>query len=658
MPAHLEFLPRLIQRSPVLPLNLNIDEFFILDLLNHTWFRDAIYIASPVLHDAAMKMQGTTPADERNKIISSLTRYYLRMSSRATPFGFFSAVSVADWNDAGHIENDRSYILKARIDMHFIALFLQYLLSFNEVKSNLTYFTNNGLYEVGDELRYVEYKYNGLNKTHTISAIDKVTHLEDTINLTNFGKKYPYIIDELIAKGASEEDAIEYVAELINSQVLVSELELTISGEDVLLPILKILNRIKPKIRNEKIRSAIAVVKKAYNKVNSISDKREADLSKIFNSVKNDLSGLDFEFNTNKLFQVDCIRKPGSDTLDRAIQDELKECIGVLSNLKSGLSKIYLDRFKKLFVQKYEDQEIALVDALDIEIGIDYMGQSDKLDSVIMPEAGFSNKETGRVEIDELSQLLLEKLIECQQNGSYTFALEDLSLPPKDIPLPPSFSVMFQLINSESNQLYIEQVGGVSATNLIGRFTTLNNDVYNIAKDITAKEAENNPEVIYAGIVHLPDDRMGNILFRRRLTKYEIPFLGKPTLGNDFEIPVEDLYISVRNDKIVLRSNSMNTVIVPRLLSAYNYNKSSLPVFHFLCHLQSQNYHTDLGFNWGAGAHFSKFRPRVTYKQHILHPATWQFKKADVQHLHKSTDLLEIAFGDFRKKWKIPASLN
>lgn len=656
MPAHLEFLPRLVKRSPVLPLNLCIDEPFILNLLNHDWFKDAIYIASPVLYDAALKMQKESLklTDERKKIISSLTRYYLRMNSRATPFGLFSGVSVAEWGEKTVNTTDRKYIPRARMDMHFIALFLQYLLSFDEFKRSLTYFVNSSLYKVGDEFRYVEYTYTGINKTHAISAIDQLSYLQKIFKLAKDGAAFHDIIAKLIADGVSTEDAAAYVGELVDSQVLISELELSVTGEDALQPILKILYRTRLQIKNKEILEAISKIELAYNELNTIPAKK-ATLSEIFGSVKDTLSGLDFEFNNNRLVQLDCVQgRSVNDTLDIRMQQEIRACIDILGRMKGSVGNKYLDRFKELFVQKYEDQEIQLLLALDTETGIDYMGQTDKLESLVIPETGFNNKEESNVELDKLSQLLLQQLINCQQDGNYTFSLEDLELEKVDIDLPPSFSVIFQVINNKKNQLYIEQIGGVSATNLIGRFTTLNDNIFNIGKDIITRDSINNPEVIYAGIVHLPDDRMGNILFRRQLTAYEIPYLGKSNLQKEFQIPANDLYVSVRNNTIVLRSRSLNAVIVPRLLSAYNYNKSSLPVFHFLCHLQSQNYHAELGFNWGKAAHLFKFLPRVIFRQHILYPATWQFKKADIQNLYKSRDLLETTFKDFRAKWKIP----
>lgn len=62
--------------------------------------------------------------------------------------------------------------------------------------------------------------------------------------------------------------------------------------------------------------------------------------------------------------------------------------------------------------------------------------------------------------------------------------------------------------------IYLRSTGGSSATNLLGRFAHTDQQIYNLVSSIAEREQELNPTVIIAEIVHLPENRTGNILQR------------------------------------------------------------------------------------------------------------------------------------------------
>jgi hypothetical protein len=79
--------------------------------------------------------------------------------------------------------------------------------------------------------------------------------------------------------------------------------------------------------------------------------------------------------------------------------------------------------------------------------------------------------------------------------------------------LQPAFSIVCQILQDDDQRrsVYIQSVGGLSASGLLGRFCHLDDHILNHTLDITQKEASMNPDVIYAEIVHLPESRIGNI---------------------------------------------------------------------------------------------------------------------------------------------------
>lgn len=214
-------------------------------------------------------------------------------------------------------------------------------------------------------------------------------------------------------------------------------------------------------------------------------------------------------------------------------------------------------------------------------------------------------------------------------------------------------------IVSENNyeKLCIGSVGGSSAANLLGRFCSNQSYVQNLTKQITKKEKELNSDYILAEIIHLPEARIGNIIRRSSLREYEIPYLAASVLPEERQIFINDLYISLKNNRIVLRSKQLNKEVKPYLTNAHNYHHNALPIYHFLCDLHSQNTRTGLYFNWGNLNQVYKFLPRVEYRNIIVSKAQWIITEKDVTSLesmmnNKAELISQIEI--WRNKRKIP----
>ncbi len=206
-----------------------------------------------------------------------------------------------------------------------------------------------------------------------------------------------------------------------------------------------------------------------------------------------------------------------------------------------------------------------------------------------------------------------------------------------------------------SNGDVILENAGSRATRLLGRFTTMSAEIHDWCAAIAAAEQAATPNAIIAEIVHLPENRVGNILMRTTFRPYEIPYLAQSSVAEDFQIPLQDLMLSVRGDEVILRSKRLNKRIIPVLGNAHNYSYNALPVYHFLCDLQSHKERSCFGFYWGNLSSQFKFLPRVRYENLILHRATWQLKKADYELLTKSkSDELMQNVAVFRQQWNMP----
>nr|WP_262480681.1 lantibiotic dehydratase family protein [Algibacter lectus] len=162
---------------------------------------------------------------------------------------------------------------------------------------------------------------------------------------------------------------------------------------------------------------------------------------------------------------------------------------------------------------------------------------------------------------------------------------------------------------------------------------------------------------ILAEIDHLPKFREGNVLLRPSFTSYEIPILTHSLKPKEKQIQLKDLYLSVRGNKLMLRSKKLNKYIIPKLSSSHNYlNPQNLSLYRFLSDFQYQNTTRYIFFDWGSIGEDFIFLPRVVYKNTILSKAIWNLTDVDLKelYLHNTDDNLKEKIYRWRKKFKVP----
>jgi len=166
------------------------------------------------------------------------------------------------------------------------------------------------------------------------------------------------------------------------------------------------------------------------------------------------------------------------------------------------------------------------------------------------------------------------------------------------------------------------------------------------------------PEKALAEIVHLPTDRLGNIIMRPSIHEYEIPYLNRSNLSEERQISIDDLYISINDRRILkLRSKRLNKEVKTRLSNAHDYSTNQLPVYQFLANFQSYGKRNWIGFTWGPLENMFNFLPRIEYQGLILSKAKWRIKKREVlpffEILNNKGQLSSIA-KDFFENKQIP----
>ncbi|WP_340065517.1 lantibiotic dehydratase family protein [Ascidiimonas aurantiaca] len=660
-----------VLRTPLLPLSFfkdltsekTVSDEKLKEVFKIPTIREAIFLASPSLYFEAEKW-AEDPEKKDEKLKFSLLKYIARMSSRCTPFGLFAGCSVGDFSDETHISLNKPEKNKrhTRLDMNYLVALSQDLVISENIRKQLLFYPNSSIYKTGNQLRYVEYKYVNSKRHHHIVAVDHTDYLQLILDKSREGAYLQDLARELVSDEIAIEEAQEFITELVNSQLLISELEPSVSGPEFLEQILKVLKKLKG---TEQI---VDFLTNADKKIADI-DKRIGNSPSAYTDLSEDLKKLDTNFELKFLFQTDMELSPKSNTLNKELLSSMKKAINFLNNISVSARETNLTKFRDAFYERYEEREVLLANAMDIEVGVGYrqnQGSGDVnplVDDLVLPprnnNGGMSVQD---IQWNSLHSIIHQKMINAFKNNDHTIKLKESDF--KDFSqewsdLPDTMSAMVELVvESGEQKIRFSGSGGSSAANLLGRFCHGDEALNAYTQSIIDTEALINKDKIMAEIVHLPESRVGNILMRPAFRKYEIPYLAKSILDETNQLPLDDLMVSIKNNsRVVLRSKKNDKEVIPHLTNAHNFSFNSLPIYHFLCDLQTQGIRGGIGFNAGPFTGEYEFVPRFEFENIILSEAFWNLKKADIEKMLKvinDDDALEKELQAFMKTKKIP----
>lgn len=616
-----KFFDRFVFRTPLYEYNRGQ-----LKLKKHDpAFKEALFLASP---DFFKEWKNAAKKDTSNpKIQQSSYKYLTRATTRCTPFGLFASCSVGNFSDAKDeiILSDKSlYSRVTRLDMNYLCALVQYLETLPEIQEHIKYFPNDSIYSLGGTLRYVEYYYAGSKRIHRISSVDSDEYLMDLLTFSTIGRTISELVDFLKKEDIEESEAHDYIMELISSQLLKSELEMQVTGNDSFD---RIISQVKIIPQTDTISQKLLSIKKILNIIDNTPLGKSIDQYQEIISIVKDI-GIPYEI--RYLFQTDLFKPVQKAILNNSIKEDLLELISFLSKITPINSRTYLSEFRKAFSERYEDREMPLPEVLDSELGIGFLQgtttdiPNELLRGVFYKGANFNIQPESRTNVESI---LFKKFIDSIRTGDSIIRFNEsdfknINTNTDDLP-----STMHLMCSIVGNKVHVKSLGNTCGANLLGRFCHLNPAIESLAREITSMDQKLNPNVILAEIVHLPESRTGNILFRPVLRDYEIHYLASSAVDSDFQIPISDLLISLRANRIILRSKRLDKEIIPRLTNAHNFSYDALPVYHFLCEMQSQNQR--IGLFWDSGNTFSglEHKPRIEFKRFILAREQWLIKE-------------------------------
>lgn len=630
-------------------------------------FSEALYLSSPGLfieHQKYLNGEKKDPKD-LHKLKISLYKYQSRATFRCTPFGLFAGVSIGRWGKENKIvfDQDLANVLnrKTRLDMNVLCSLAQELSKENAIKPYLRFYPNTSIYLVGSSYRYIEYYYLKNRRVHQINKVDHNIYLDKIIERSKGGLTISQLVELIKEDEITEEEAQDFINALIDSQLIVSELEPSLTGEDYFDRILKTLTDVYSKADDERLKYFIAVLEEVRQIIKTI-DASLYNSIELYKTIHDKLLAILPAVSETNLFQTDLFKLPESKSLDVQIQQKLKRAAGFFNKINPPLHNQNLEAFKKRFSERYEDNEVPLLTALDAEAGVGYPAKDNHGVNSLAEGIFAKNKgDESDLKWNGLQQCLLKLLKNGIKDNKREISISEADFPGLNFSgdtMPPTYSIVFKVINAATNKLQITLMGGSSAINLLGRFTGSNAGLEALANDIANFEKDQVPDKIIAEIVHLPESRTGNILSRAKFRDHEIPFLARSAVSFENQIRLENLLVSVKNNRVILSDKMLGKEIIPRIGNAHNFSMNSLAIYHFLGDLQTQYFSKYLlNFSWGVLAGQFDFLPRVEFEGSVISPAKWQLRENDLapfKDKKKDADEKNASFFKLKEQLQLP----
>lgn len=635
----------------------------LVELLNDPIIKEAIYLASPEFYNEVLKWKNNSlnkGADD--KIKHSLLKYLSRLSSRCTPFGLFAGCAIGTIGESTDLflEDSSKNLRHTRFDMNFLVALANNIEKIDFIKQQLIFSPNKTIYQVDKNIRYIEYVYINGKRNHQIASLYNSKYITKILNFSKNGALFKDIAKSILNENIDLELATEFLNDLIDNQILISNLEPSIVGVEFYDQIIEILVPLKNT-------SHLVRELKNIKKLISNLDKSIGNQISQYQEIISLAQKLETELDLKYLFQTDMTLTTSANTININVIKEVKKAISFLNILSVNSENKNLSDFKKRFLTRYDDREISLAHALDTEIGIGYLETGNQGDlNPLIDDLNFvdhSKKNTSSQITSTYNQIINKKIINALIKNDYIVSLseDDFIINDDQIQwdnLPDTMSTIIELVTIDGHEkIKFDNIGGSSGANLLARFCHGDKKIYKHVKKIIDIETQINKNKILAEIVHLPQARIGNILARPSFRKFEIPYLGNSIVDPKFQIQISDLLISIKNNKLILRSKKHNKEVIPRLTNAHNYSNLSLPIYHFLCDLQTGEKRTGLTFDLGSIANEYNFIPRIEFGKIILHEASWLINtyllKPAFDNLNNNKKL-EIEISNFQKKNKIP----
>jgi thiopeptide-type bacteriocin biosynthesis protein len=651
-----EPLPHLLVRAPLQPLESYLSlsstgptSEFRSRLDDHPNISAAIEIAAPTLLEQFRK---ASPGDRKYALLKGkILRYFIRMSTRPTPYGLFAGVASGRLSDRTTLQIDsRRHRTRARVDMKWLLGFVQDLESNPEIRRQLRWMSNrSALLKAGrvylEDARASKRKPDGGQVS--VRATKPVVH---ALELSRKSVPYDSLASELMRlMGETRRERIDsLLTGLWENRFILSNLRVPLN-EAHPAEYLAAQLRDVPAAESERDR-LLAILDRAQEWNDDKTTRKMESCRKLMGLCASAEA-------TETPLQVDMVLGLDGDEVSSQIGTEaagLAELLLRLSPWPKGSP--VLDDYHDRFMRRYGDREVPLLELLHPDWGLgspyapsenasvgDNAAQMERRDRILIRLAGEAIRDR-RLAIDLTSEMVK------------SLATSDL---PKDR-LPASLDINVSVAAHSRDEIdkgdFIialgPNIGAQGAGKNIGRFhDILGKDALSTLREIDSRERNLAPDALIAELIYQPrESRLANVATRPAMRRHAVYFGVWADSGSGISIPASELMVGVRNRRFYIRWTAEDKYITA--CSGHMLNSLHAPLAcRFLEDVAREGNIPLTAFDWGAARHF-QFLPRVQYGRKVLHLARWLLL---VDELRTDSPMsFGRYFGSWRETWRVP----
>lgn len=626
---------------------------------------EAIAVSSESLLQSLPNLQEDSLYNKKKiQTLHGISRYLLRMSTRATPFGLCSGVTNGRFGNEAKVvlPSITDFKKRARPDMEWLLKIVMLIESKREIVKQLYVKANDNIYLHGNTAKLHYHTNYGQNYKDQYNHSIKVTNiLKDVLNIAEDSVNFGWLVSKVMKlhPKLKFEETQYYLWELLKGDFLISNLRLPLMS---ISPFNYLLNQLDQIQGIDDLKEQLYFIQDEIQKFNSL---KIGNGEKTYLSITSLMKGIT-EVETP--LQVDLSMEGTSVNLPENIKSDVEKAAELIWRLSPGNNENefhHLQQYHKEFIKEYGFyREIPLSQLLDEEIGLG-------------PPATYKNPISHRSELSSMSSIntqreailqkivfksIVEKSVEIELTEEILQELEQKIITDKE--LPPSMELYFsiaspsakELSNGNYTMVMGANPGSSGAGRTFGRFSDLFDEKFNqMLQSINDMEQDLYPDILFTEVVYTPSHgRKANVVISENIRSYELAINTNSSKSKEFTIPISDIVVGANSCNLYLKSKSQNKEIITttghRLSALHGPN-----VYRFIREVSLNRFKTWSRFNWGAlkGA---PFLPRLKCGRIIISPAEWNLSKTimlDFKSEEKWSEKIKL----YRKQWSTPRFL-
>lgn len=668
-------------RLPILSLNHYFNMFSnkaeqkiknqLFTLFEEEQLKEPLAIASIDSYNAINRFASLDSSKASEKISSTLLKYYIRLSTRPTPYGAFSGLAMGNFAEDSnmYVSEIAHHTKRARVDMEWLYVVIREIESNHKIKNLLKFKFNDFVFENGDRLEKLNKTFLELNSEENESSttIRNTRQVQIVRELSQDFVPFSELLEYLSEKnpGVSQDRIEVFLEQLVDNEFLISELRPPLVNTDTLEYVIHILERINFDSEAKRYLLLLTDIKEEISQYNLQSIGSGLH---IFESIISKMQNI---YECKNYLQIDTKLSMESNQLSYQLKQDLEEFVSAMVKITPQYKKsAEYTHYIRLFLEKYGyGVTVPVLELLDPDKGLSapsYYLQS--------PNRSVAPRQSKSLKEERLEKVINRKLIQSLKIKQKTIEIDD-----NDIQY---------IAGNEEQEKYIDQLDFLQSFELLllahprnikdtedkfsvtlapvfasdsigktfGRFRDMfsEKETTSLSKELS-KQKEFFSDYVVAEIAEVPErGRTSNVSMNISDYDYQIMLSTNGCEGKK-QLSINDLYIGVdkKTNQFFIKSKSLNKRVLVTMSSMLNPLSGSNAV-RFLREISSVYRYDIIGTIAKIVNVDYEYCPRIVYKHVIIRPETWVISKDILNLVNGSREEFNQKFIEFRQKWNVP----